>query len=150
MSAFLIGFAWILGVISEIFFLFYAGKIRTYIGVKLMIMVGILATAIRWELIAITDEIIFLISIQILHGLTFGVLHPASIQYLDMQSNEENKNSTQSLYSVFTYGIGSTLGVLVSGILINYFSYRVLLHASSILAMLALLIFILPLRNKNF
>mgnify|MGYP001202998559 CR=1 FL=1 len=148
MSAFLIGFAWILGVVSEIFFLFYAGKIRTYIGVKLMIMVGILATAIRWELIAITDEIIFLISIQILHGLTFGVLHPASIQYLDLQSTEENKNSTQSLYSVFTYGIGATLGVLISGILINYFSYQVLLHASSILAMLALLIFILPLRGK--
>ena len=148
MSSFLIGFAWILGVVSEIFFLFFAGRIRSYIGLKLMIVIGIFATAIRWELIAMTDEIIFLISIQILHGLTFGVLHPASIQYIDMQSSEENKNTTQSLYSVSTYGIGSTIGVLSSGVLINYYSYDVLLHASSILAMLALLIFILPLRNK--
>ena len=149
MSSFLIGFAWILGVVSEIFFLFFAGKIRSYIGVKLMIIVGIFATAVRWELIAITDEILFLISIQILHGLTFGVLHAASIQYIDMQSREDHKNSIQSLYSVSTYGIGSTIGVLSSGILINYFSYNILLHASSIFAMLALLIFILPFRNKN-
>ncbi|MED5578964.1 MAG: MFS transporter [Nitrospinota bacterium] len=148
LSSFLIGFAWILGVVSEIFFLFFAGKIRSYIGVKIMIIIGILATAIRWELIAIIDDIFFLISTQVLHGLTFGILHPASIQYIDTQSTKETKNTVQSLYSASTYGIGSTIGVLSAGAFINYYSYDVLLHVSSILALLGVLIFLFPVRNK--
>jgi len=148
LSSFLIGFAWILGVVSEIFFLFFAGKIRSYIGVKIMIIIGILATAIRWELIAIIDDIFFLISTQVLHGLTFGILHPASIQYIDTQSTKETKNTVQSLYSASTYGIGSTIGVLSAGAFINYYSYDVLLHVSSILALLGVLIFLFPVKNK--
>jgi PPP family 3-phenylpropionic acid transporter len=137
MSAPLIGLAWTVGVVSEIFFLWYAGEIQKRIGLKGMIAAGIFATALRWELTAWTTQWAALIAIQTLHGITFGVYHAGAIQFVDKWSGAAIKNTGQALYTAATFGIGSTVGVLLAGWLFSSLGFIRLMHAGAVLALAA-------------
>ena len=136
-SALIIGLAWTVGVVSEIFFLWFAGSIQNRIGLKGMIATGIFALALRWEFTTWTTNISALIAIQALHGLTFGIYHVGAIQFVDQMSGKAIKNTGQALYNAATFGLGSTVGVLLAGWLLPSLGFIVLMHLSAILALIA-------------
>lgn len=137
MPALLIGLAWTVGVVSEIFFLFYAENIKRCIGLKAMIAAGILATSLRWALVSLTTSAELLVAIQALHGVTFGVYHAAAVQYVDRLSGEAIKNTGQALYTAATFGGGATIGVLLAGWLLPEMGFIGLMKAGSGLAFVA-------------
>jgi PPP family 3-phenylpropionic acid transporter len=136
-SAFIIGLAWTVGVVSEIFFLWFAGSIQNRIGLKAMIALGIFASAFRWEFTAWTTNVSILIAIQALHGITFGLYHVGAVQYVDRMSGDAIKNTGQALYSAATFGVGSTAGVLLAGWLLPSLGFIVLMHMGAVLALIA-------------
>ena len=135
MSAALIGLAWTAGVASEIFFLFRAQAIERRVGLRAMIAAGMLASALRWELVALTENGALLVAIQALHGVSFGVFHAAAVQYVDRLSGPATKNTAQSLYGAATFGVGSTAGALLAGWLLPLWGFVSLLHAGALLAL---------------
>ncbi len=143
MSAVLIGLAWTVGVVSEIFFLIYAENIQRRIGLKAMIAAGILATALRWGLVSLTTSAVLLVAIQALHGVTFGVYHAASVQYVDRLSGDAIKNTGQALYTAATFGGGATIGVLLAGWLLPSLGFVRLMQAGAGLALIAAVWFVL-------
>lgn len=137
MSADLIALAWTVGVASEIGVFLFAGRMRERFGLKPMITAGLLAGALRWELVALTTEPALLILTQLLHGLAFGAFHAGAIQYVDGLSGEATKNTAQSLYSAAIWGVGSTLGALLAGWFLPHWGFVNLLHAGALLALAA-------------
>lgn len=137
MSAQLIGLAWTIGVVSEIFFLWFGGEIQKRIGLNGMIMAGIFATALRWECTILTTQWVALIAIQALHGITFGVYHAAAVQFVDRWSAATTKNTGQALYVAATFGIGSTAGVLLAGCFFSSLGFVRLMHVGAVLALLS-------------
>ena len=137
MPATLIGLAWTAGVVSEIFFLWYAGSIQRRFGLKAMIAAGIFASALRWELTTWTTNAALLVAIQTLHGVTFGVYHVGAVQFVDRMSGEAIKNTGQALYGAATFGAGSSVGVLIAGWLLPRYGFAALMHAGAALALVA-------------
>jgi PPP family 3-phenylpropionic acid transporter len=137
MSAILIGMAWTLGVVSEIFFLVYAESIQRRIGLKAMITAGFFAAALRWELVSLTTSGVLLVGIQVLHGITFGVYHAAAVQYVDKLSGEAIRNTGQALYTAATFGGGAMIGVLLAGWLLPSLGFVRLMQAGAGLALAA-------------
>ncbi|HJP14860.1 MAG TPA: MFS transporter, partial [Nitrospinota bacterium] len=74
---------------------------------------------------------------QALHGLTFGIYHVGAIQFVDQMSGKAIKNTGQALYNAATFGLGSTVGVLLAGWLLPSLGFIVLMHLSAILALIA-------------
>ncbi len=142
-SAGVIGLAWAVGVVSEIFFMFNAQAIQRRFGLRAMIAAGIIGTALRWELVAWATGGAALVAIQTLHGVSFGLYHTAAVQYVDTLSSPATKNTAQSLYSASIFGLGSTVGALLAGWLLPIWGFVSLLHAGAVLAALAGFLFVL-------
>ncbi len=137
LSAVFIGFAWTVGVVSEIFFLIFAENIQRRVGLKAMIAAGIFATSLRWELVSLTTSGVLLVAIQALHGVTFGVYHAAAVQYVDRLSGEAIKNTGQALYTAATFGGGATIGVLLAGWLLPSLGFVRLMQVGAGIALAA-------------
>ncbi len=135
MSADIIALAWTAGVASEIVFLVFAGTIQRWFGLKFMIVAGMIAAGLRWELVALTTDASLLILIQLLHGVAFGVFHAGAIQYVDRLSGAATKNTAQSLYSAATWGVGATFGAFMAGWLLPIWGFVNLLHVGAAMAL---------------
>ncbi|MDA1000527.1 MAG: MFS transporter [bacterium] len=142
MPAGFIGLAWTVGVVSEIFFLVFAEAIQRRVGLKTMIAAGMFAAALRWEMITWSQNSVFVLAVQALHGIHFGVYHAAAVQYLDALSPAATKNTAQSLYSSATFGVGASAGALIAGALLPLWGFSGLLHAGAAVALIGALGFV--------
>ena len=143
--AWVIGTAWTAGVASEIFFFIYAQALQRRIGLKAMITAGMLACALRWEMVTWTESGALLVAIQTLHGVAFGVFHAASIQYVDRLSGAATKNTAQALYSSAEIGLGVTAGGLLASWLLPQWGFTALLHIGALLSLAGAAWFVLAL-----
>ncbi len=137
----LIGLAWIVGVVSEVFILAWAEKLRAHLGLRLMIFLGMLSAALRWYLTALTVNAAYLVAIQALHGLAWGAFHVAAVSLVDELSPQELKATGQSIYSAATYGLGGGLGAALMGYLYDLVGMIAILKLSAGIALAAAGIF---------
>ncbi|NIF22321.1 MFS transporter [Candidatus Pantoea multigeneris] len=110
------------GQMSEIFFMLVIPLLFRRLGVKYMLLVGMLAWFVRYALFAIGmgDEGRALIYLGILlHGVCYDFFFVVGFIYTDRIAGEKVKGQAQSMVVMFTYGIGMLLGSQISGALYN-------------------------------
>jgi PPP family 3-phenylpropionic acid transporter len=93
------------------------------------------------------DWIVLLLVAQMLHALTFGAYHAASMGMVHEYFQGRHQSKGQALFGSFTYGAGSMMGGLASGPIWEHFGARVLYSCSSFIALLGLLLIWWKLRN---
>jgi len=93
----------------------------------------------------LTIGIIILISVQLIHALSFGAAHAVCIEMIRKFFTGSNAGQGLALYSALTFGVGGSLGAISSGFLWSV-SGAVLFSVSAFVALLAALIvfFFLP------
>ena len=110
----MIGLMWSLGVIAEIVFFFYQASIFRRISVKRLIVASLAVATIRFLMIGFGAESLFLLVVaQILHAVTFGVHHSASVATLQRWFSGPLQARGQALYTSISYGLGGAAGGLV-------------------------------------
>lgn len=117
----LVGFAWFAGVIAEAAVFALAGLwFRKYRTMVFIIGAALLYT-IRWFLYAVVDDPIYVIALQFLHGLTFGVFYTAAFEFVT-RLIPKNLQSTGHLvfFSVY-FGLSGIIGSLAGGPIIETF-----------------------------
>lgn len=110
------------GQMSEIFFMLVIPLLFRRLGVKYMLLVGMLAWFVRYALFAMGmgDEGRALIYLGILlHGVCYDFFFVVGFIYTDRIAGEKVKGQAQSMVVMFTYGIGMLLGSQISGALYN-------------------------------
>ncbi|WP_336778188.1 MFS transporter [Pantoea sp. USHLN256] len=110
------------GQMSEIFFMLVIPLLFRRLGVKYMLLVGMLAWFVRYALFAMGmgDEGRALIYLGILlHGVCYDFFFVVGFIYTDRVAGEKVKGQAQSMVVMFTYGIGMLLGSQISGALYN-------------------------------
>ncbi|MGU9977912.1 MAG: MFS transporter [Candidatus Oxydemutatoraceae bacterium WSBS_2016_MAG_OTU14] len=113
-----IGQIWALGVLAEIIVLLFMYRLIPRWGAPVLMGVAVFATVVRWVLLAYFPQNIgMLISVQLLHALTVGVYHAASIHLIDFFFTRGVEGRGQALFSTVSFGAGGTLGVFLSGAL---------------------------------
>ena len=114
-----------LGQASEVIFMLLIPIAFTRLGVKKMLVVGLVAWIIRFLCFGygdgISSEWILYIGI-ILHGVCYDFFFVTGQIYKKKKAGDKIKNSAQGLITFATYGIGMGIGSKLSGIVLDYYT----------------------------
>lgn len=152
-SEFLVGVAWFIGVISEAAIFALAGFwFKKYHPLVFIIFAGILYS-IRWFVYGGLEEPLYIISLQVLHGLTFGVFYVSAFDYVTrLIPNILQATGHLIFYAVF-FGVSGIIGSLLGGFIFNEFSGEMLYFAMGCLTLfgtICLTVYhLFPFKNKQ-
>ncbi len=129
-----IGVATFIGVATECIVLATgAFWFRRFHETTFIMIAGILY-CIRWLLMAIITEPSVVLVLQLLHGVTFGILFLSAFQYTSKILPSHLQATGHVLFYTILFGVSAIIGTLAGGAIIDYFSMQVLYFLMSILA----------------
>ena len=106
------------GQMSEVFFMLLLPLFLKKYGIKLTLLVGMLAWVVRYLLFAYGaggEETWMLIFGIILHGICYDFFFVSGQIYTDHKAGEKFKSSAQGLITLATYGVGMLIGFRLAG-----------------------------------
>lgn len=108
----------ILGQVSEAVFILAIPFLFNRIGVKNMLLLGMLAWILRYVCFAYGDtgsNTWMLYAGIILHGVCYDFFFVTGYMYTEKKAGERIKNAAQGLFTFATYGLGMFIGTYFSG-----------------------------------
>ncbi|MEM8669924.1 MAG: MFS transporter [Planctomycetota bacterium] len=111
-----------LGQVSEIFFMALVPFFLARLGVKKMLLVGMLAWSLRYALFGLMPSNVAMVVVGILlHGICYDFFFVTGQLYTDRVAPKEMRTSAQALVGLLTYGVG----MLVGNYLYGYWGTRI-------------------------
>lgn len=105
-----------LGQVSEIFFMALVPFFLLRLGVKNMLLVGMVAWAVRYVLFGLFPDSAAMLVVGIaLHGICYDFFFVTGQLYTDRVAPPETRTSAQALVGLLTYGAGMLVGNYVLG-----------------------------------
>jgi PPP family 3-phenylpropionic acid transporter len=95
----------------------------------------------RWIILFLAESAVVILCSQLLHALTYGTFHMASILYIDRLTPVRAKTLGQALNNGLTYGLGLMVAFFVDGYLYEIIGSFALFLMSSVLALCGGLVF---------
>ncbi len=114
-----------LGQVSEALFILAIPFLFNSIGVKKMIIIGMVAWALRYICFAHgnADEGLWMLYAGIiLHGICYDFFFVTGYMYTEKKASAGIKNAAQGLFTFATYGVGMVIGTVASGAVADYFT----------------------------
>lgn len=112
----LVGALWSLGVLAEIGVFLLMSRLMRRFSLRVILLACFAAAVVRFAAIGYgVDSLVILVLAQLLHGLTFGAYHSASIAAVSRWFSGKTRSRGQALYSSLSFGAGGLVGGLVSG-----------------------------------
>ncbi|MDT0651278.1 nucleoside permease [Autumnicola edwardsiae] len=108
-----------LGQASEVLFMLLIPFFLKRYGIKMTLLMGMIAWAARYLLFAYgnADELSFMLLIGIaLHGVCYDFFFVSGQIYTDSKAGENFKSAAQGLITLATYGVGMLIGFYVAGL----------------------------------
>lgn len=112
----------ILGQASEAIFILAIPFLFNRIGVKNMLLLGMLAWILRYIAFGYGDtssNMWLLYTGIILHGICYDFFFVTGYMYTEKKAGERIKNSAQGLFTFATYGLGMFIGTWFSGFVVD-------------------------------
>jgi len=146
------------GQMSELFFMLLLPLFLKRYGIKLTLLVGMVAWVVRYILFAYGDAgegawmLIFGI---ILHGICYDFFFVSGQIYTDYKAGEKFKSSAQGLITLATYGLGMLIGFRLAGYFTDYnvveggHNWADIWILPAVIAAGVLLFFILAFKNEK-
>lgn len=107
-----------LGQMSEALFILAIPFLFNSIGVKKMLILGMVAWILRYVCFAhgnVDDGMWMLYAGIILHGICYDFFFVTGYMYTEKKAGERIKNAAQGLFTFATYGLGMVIGTWYSG-----------------------------------
>ncbi|MEO5600163.1 MAG: nucleoside permease [Cyclobacteriaceae bacterium] len=114
-----------LGQVSEALFILAIPFLFNSIGVKKMILIGMVAWFLRYVFFAHGDtgsNLWMLYAGIILHGICYDFFFVTGYMYTEKKAGPKIKNAAQGLFTFATYGLGMFIGTWVSGFVANHYT----------------------------
>lgn len=136
-----VGLLWALGVICEIGVFFLMPVLVRQFGFVRILLISFSAAVWRFLLIGwAVDWVVLLLCAQVLHALTFGAFHAASVGLVHEYFQGRHQSRGQALFGSVTYGAGGVLGGLASGPIWLHWGASALYTCSAVVALGGLLL----------
>jgi PPP family 3-phenylpropionic acid transporter len=90
-----------------------------------LLMLGVLLTPLRWTLLALVQQPLLVLPIQILHSFAISGLLVVGATYVDKQLPPRWRATGQGLLTTAFLGIGPTLGQFATGLVYDAYGLRV-------------------------
>ncbi|MDQ2075522.1 MFS transporter [Marinimicrobium sp. ABcell2] len=143
------GLLWALGVVAEVGIFLVMHKLVRRWGVRYLLLVSLLLTAVRWVMIGFgAGSLGVLLLAQLLHAFSFAVAHAMAIEWVRRQFPGRQQGHGQALYSALSFGAGGALGAMLSGLVWD-FSPQWTFAAAAVAALLAYAIGWWGIRDDN-
>jgi nucleoside transporter len=116
------GFKMTFGQMSEVLFLLMMPWFFRKLGIKWVLIMGLMAWTLRYALFAFgaTDAVTaMLIAGILLHGACYDFVYVAGQVYIDQKASPSIRAQAQGFFVLVSYGIGQGLGTLASGWIYN-------------------------------
>jgi len=114
-----------MGQMSEVIFMVLMPFFFVRLGVKKMLLVGMLAWVARYALFAngyLGPSVWMLYAGILLHGVCYDFFFVTGQIYTDRKASRDIRASAQGFIALITYGVGIGLGSLVSGYVVDAFT----------------------------
>jgi nucleoside transporter len=120
-----VAFKMTLGQYSEAIFILAIPFLFNNIGVKKMLLIGMIAWILRYVFFAFGDVGAngwMLYAGIILHGICYDFFFVTGYMYTEKKAGEKIKNAAQGLFTFATYGVGMFIGTWFSGFTADYYT----------------------------
>ena len=111
--------------ISEALFILAIPFFLRRFGIKTVMMMSMGAWFLRFALFGIGDPgsgFIFLVMSMIVYGMAFDFFNVSGSLFVEQGTQPHIRSSAQGLFVLMTNGIGTVLGTLGSGLVVDYFT----------------------------
>jgi PPP family 3-phenylpropionic acid transporter len=138
-----------LGVAAEILIFLQAGKLIRIFGVKWILILSMVLTALRWYVLAVAaqNSVVFVFS-QLLHAFSFGMTHAASMHFIHHYFGPRFQSQGQAIYISVAFGVGGAAGNYGAGLLWQQGQGAGLAFSLAALAALSAAVILLPIKGK--
>ncbi len=136
-----IGIAWALASTAEILVMIQSKRIFSRFSLQNVLFFSFLAATLRWMILFKAQSPAVILVSQLLHAITYGTFHMASILYMDRLSPDRDKTLGQAVNNATTYGFGLMVGFFVNGYLYEIIGSFDLFLLSALIALTGGLLF---------
>jgi len=144
-----IGITWSLAVISEIIIMINSERIFKRFSYEYVLVLSFAAAGIRWFALFFAVSAPLILLTQILHAMSYGAFHVASILYIDQLTPTEAKTLGQAVNNAVTYGLGMMSGFLLNGYLFDIIGAQPLFAISGSLALAGGVLLVFNLKHNR-
>jgi len=136
-----IGIAWALASTAEILVMIKSDKLFDRFTLENVLFFSFLVAAARWMILFFAGSTVVILVSQILHAVTYGTFHMASILYIDRLAPGQAKTLGQAVNNALTYGLGLMVGFFVNGYVYEITGSHTLFLMSALIALAAGMLF---------
>jgi PPP family 3-phenylpropionic acid transporter len=136
-----IGVAWALASIAEILVMLKSNILFKRFSLETVLIFSFSVAVLRWLILFFADTASIIILSQLLHAMTYGTFHMASILYIDYLAPRKNKTLGQAVNNAVTYGLGLMAGFFLNGYLYEVTGSSTLFLISAGIALAGALLF---------
>ncbi len=145
----LIGLAWSVAAFSEIPVIAFSGAIIKRTGAKGLLGIGFIAYAIRWVAYSFVRLPVWVLPVQLIHGLSFGAFQVGGVTFVNERTPEGLSTTAQAIFSTITYGFGPIAGALVGGYFYDTVGMESLFQILSLLVLTGFVLFWWGTKNRT-
>ncbi|MGB4777474.1 MFS transporter [Microbacterium sp.] len=131
-------FLLVIAPLSELILFFLARRRFENLGYRTLFAVGAVVAAVRWILLATSDDWPLFAASQILHAGSYATTHIAFMLYVRDHVDLESQAAAQGLYASFAMGLGTAVLTFVAGVQIGA-SFATALLTMAVAALASLL-----------
>ena len=137
-----IGAAWALSSTAEILAMVFSERLFRRFSLEAVLAVSFGVAAFRWLVLAQITSLPAILGTQILHALTYGTFHMASILFMDRLTPDRSKTLGQAVNNAIQYGLGLMAGFFLNGWLYETVGSFGLFAISGAIALAAMVLFL--------
>jgi oligosaccharide:H+ symporter len=137
----LMGFALTMGTISELVIFFFADKLLQRWGNQKVVMITLLALAIRMLAYSFIKTPGLVLIVQLLHGLTFAAMLSAGVAYANKLAPSGLGATAQGIFYSVAFGLGPACGGYVGGLIYEHYGPFLVYRWAGLVLLGGLLIF---------
>jgi len=130
-----IGLAWAVASTAEILVMIRSDQIFKRFSLEAVLIFSFMVAALRWFILFWVQSASAILLTQVLHAITYGAFHMASILYIDRLAPDKAKTLGQAVNNAVSYGLGLMVGFFYNGYLFEIIGSFALFIISALIAL---------------
>ncbi|MDX8405910.1 MAG: MFS transporter [Mariprofundus sp.] len=148
-SGWQIGMYWVIGVIAEIVLMWLWTKPLQQAAPAYVVASCMFLASLRWLGIGLTTDVWLIFILQLLNAATFAAFHVVAIAWVKRLAPVGRHAAAQGWYSALGFGLGSTIGIMACGWIVEASGYAPAFYSCAAIALLGIPLSLLLPRHRH-